>query len=421
MTQILEPISLGYACDVKYQASRNLYWRAHPQGSEEAFRNYLFRVGGRKSPFTRHIFDWAITSYAAVRAYLEQDFEGVFEREDLLVAKDGTTVKHRRLHAYFPHDFRGGSDGQITEAMLDEQYGVFRSKHEYLAQRFRDLLKSSGPYLYIYKEILPQNDVDTLIGLLRRHPEHQFQMLLVDTEGAVNQMLMRTAAPVSKGWLPSVIDKPPARSWEGDDTAWDAVLNRFTLGLEPQAVEAQPLVAERAPVAVPALKPPRRGWRSLLEMTGPQGYAEVLHHVSARGDGTGLVGEGDRMVFDGPHPDDHFFCQLIPVDPVESQGWARLVLRWPATPEPRAYVALQDQDGFHPAADSVAAKPSPGWVQETQVFPLKAGTDHVRLVIMPFGEERSQLPDAIRLEVAEAPPAAPWPYRLMDRFRALRG
>lgn len=64
--------------------------------------------------FTRHIFDWQITPVAAALAYLERDFVGVFEREDLAVSPQGEVV-HRWLHTRHPHDFHAGEHG------LDEQ------------------------------------------------------------------------------------------------------------------------------------------------------------------------------------------------------------------------------------------------------------------------------------------------------------
>ena len=411
MPPMLEPISLGYACDVKYQASRNLYFRTHPGAPETEFRGALFRSQGQQSPFRRHIFDWMITPFDAVCAYLERDFQGVLERRDLAVGKNGTTVMHAGLDTWHPHDFRAGADGQITEAMIDTQYPAFAAKYAFLAQRFRDLLATPGPYLYIYREIVTQRAAQRLAALLQaRSPDHHFQLLFVDTEGAVNQVMTKVGAPAFKGWLPPGCAKPPDRQWEGDDAAWDAVLDRFDLGRHgsgpEHATRAEPATETAStPPTGPTTPPPALGWRDLLAIKSPTEFAALFDHVSANGKGAGLVSESDRIAFASPDPEDHFFCQFLPTPPLPGGGWARLTLGWPASHHPRAGVALQDQDCVHPAAHATRTRTVGGGVQETTLLPLPCGADHVRLVVVPGGLGRSDLPVAIKLEVVPAKPA----------------
>jgi len=405
MSRMLEPISLGYACDVKYQFSRNIFERMYPDGSETEFRNMLFRWQGAPTPFTRHIFDWMIVPRAAVYAYLERDFQGVFEREDLVI--DGSTVLHRTLLTYHPHDFANGPDGRLTEAMVDEQYANFRSKYEFLAERFRAHLKTPGPYLYIYKEMLKRDDAERLMALLQQgSPDHRFEILFVDTEGAVNQVL--NDPKIHKGWLPPGCAKSSERQWEGQDEAWDKVLNPFNLGLHKDGgalpaedgtpPEASVEAAVEAPVAPGRTRPPKTGWRELKATPDPSGFLADYAHVDAAGGAGRYWRDGDSHGFDNPEPDDHFFCHFIPAAVAPSGGWARLTLTWPDAAEPRASVALQDQGCRH--GIEVSAPRGRSGAEQT-LMRLHPGAETLRLVMVPQGAGRSLLPSAIRLEAHE--------------------
>ncbi len=422
MSESLQPISLGFACDVKYQVSRHLFARAHPAASETDFRNALFRWQGQASPFRRHIFDWAITPLTAVFAYLERDFEGVFERSDLHIDEEAGTVAHRRLGTAFPHDFRASGEGPLTEADIDRGYGAFRDKHVFLAQRFRDLLLSPGPYLYVHRAIVTHADAQRLAGLLgARSPEHRFKLLFVDVEGAVNQVLSGVAAPTFKGWLPPGCDKPAERVWEGPDGPWDAVLGQFDLGMSGMDAPAPPPVpTQTAPARGPAGPPPAGDWSTVLDCEGAKGFLDVFTHVDAGADRYAARDGG--LSFVDPAADDHFYCHFLPVALGGGGGWARLSLDWPADGV-RASVALQDQDCRHPTAWSVTDTPLGARHRQALVLPLASDVDHIRLVATPGGDGASALPERIRLEIAAAgdpapPPEArarPWWRRLFDK------
>jgi len=224
----LTPISLGYSCEVKYQIIRRLNALRYA-GDADTLAHALQREH-RPSPADRHIFDWQITPFAAVCAYLQSDFEQVFERADLMVADDGSEAIHRSLHTRHPHEFPAG-EGGLTEAMIDDYYPAARSKFDYLAQRFRDHLSRPGQFLYIFKEMRSDSEVQTLIGLLSsRSPDHEVRLLLVDYEGA-DPSLGGLSDQVSQGWIPRCSDKPPDRAWEGDDNAWDRIFKNFDLAI----------------------------------------------------------------------------------------------------------------------------------------------------------------------------------------------
>lgn len=224
----LEPISLGYACEVKYQLSRALYFRKFPDGDDHECRRLMMTAELGQRTFQRHIFDWQITPFEALLAYLESNFRGVFERSDLAVDNASGEVVHRALNTRHPHDFHP-VDGRLDEAVVDAQYGAARSKFDHLADRFRRHLREPGDFLYVFRQIRMLSDTERLRDLLAAgHPDHRFRLLYVGYEGE-DQMLGGAGDLVVKAWTPAAPDKPPARVWEGDDATWEAILRPFDL------------------------------------------------------------------------------------------------------------------------------------------------------------------------------------------------
>ena len=226
MSEAYEPISLGFSCEVKYQLSRALFVRKFPDGEENEFRNMLMSPEYGQRNFERHIFDWQITPFAAVLEYLERDFQGVFERADLVI--EGGEVVHRRLGTRHPHEFRA-REGVLDEAVVDAAYPAARAKFEHLAAKFRTHLTKPGPFLYVCKEIRIYDEAVRLMRLLgARSADHRFKVLFVGYEGE-DQMLDALAGEVFKAWMPAAVDKSPAQQWEGDNGAWDKMLEPWSL------------------------------------------------------------------------------------------------------------------------------------------------------------------------------------------------
>jgi hypothetical protein len=226
MSQTYEPISLGFACEVKYQLARVLYERKFPDGNENDFRNTLLSAEYGQRNFERHIFDWQITPFKTVLKYLETDFQGVFEREDLVV--DGGQVIHRRLGTRHPHDFHA-VDGVLDDRAIDAGYDSARGKLEHLARKFRLHLERLGPFLYVHREIRTQDETLQLMDLLRaRNPRRAFKILYVGYAGE-DQWLEDVKGEVFKAWAPLRVDKPDHRQWEGDNQSWDKILEAWDL------------------------------------------------------------------------------------------------------------------------------------------------------------------------------------------------
>lgn len=243
MDAIYEPISLGHACDTKYQIARALFFRERPGASEARFELYM----RDRTSLPRHMFDWQITPLTAVCEYIERDFVGVFEREDLTFSNETCDVVHRGLGARFPHDF-GEVEGVLSEAEIDERYPAARAKFDHLARKFRTLLTTPGPYLYMFREIPPLELAERLIACLSRHPEHRFRVLFLDDhpKGDFSSLPMVETRTISLD-----PQKPPGREWQGNDASWAQALADLPLGRH--GAPAKPAVAA---VAGPA---PARG------------------------------------------------------------------------------------------------------------------------------------------------------------------
>ncbi len=442
MSVFLEPISLGYSCDVKYQVSRNLYFRWFPDHTETQFRNMLFRWLSQPTRFRRHIFDWMIAPLPAVCAYLENDFHGVFEREDLELHDGGRKVRHRTLLTIHPHDFRPGKDGLYSEATIDQQYADARAKFEYLAERFRRHLTSPGPYLYVFKEIRPLSEVQRLRDLLQaRSPDHLFQLLLVDNRGAVNQVLNELRGQAVKGWLPGGCDKAPERRWEGDDAAWDAIMNRFTLDLHAEGQSPYrgpaPWAVRPPPKVFDLSAPPADGWRTLLAVDGAASFLAQYGYVDPLAPSVQPQASEAGIVVERPSPEAHFFCHFQPVAVLADAAWVRVDLAWPegTASSERMLVSLQDQDcrNYSLAVEQTALGLR-AWAR------VSWDVDDLRLVFTPAAGPRSAAPvkaaialhgpgivppGEVKVEAAAAAeyqaPAGPPPRGLWSRLKAAAG
>jgi hypothetical protein len=216
-----EPISLGLQCETKYQLSRVRYEREATADDPPFHAQMAWGAGNVRFP--THIFDSQTTPFQSLVTWIERDFHGVFELDDLHI--ENGQVASRRLGTQHPHEFHG-SNGPPTTDDLIAQYPAARSRFEHLAQKFRTHLLSPGPFLYVMRQFQPAHKVEALIHLLKRaNPARSFHLLVLDWEGLDEEL--SSLPNVSKAWLPLKGAKPPEREWEGDDAAWDLALAPF--------------------------------------------------------------------------------------------------------------------------------------------------------------------------------------------------
>lgn len=295
----LEPISLGPSCASKFQLARSLYQRTHPRGSVEDLRAAIHSRRA-SAVFPRHLFDAQITPLKGLLAYLEQDFAGVFERDDLFVGRFGM-VEHRHLGTMHPHEFHP-VEGVLDAAVIDAQYPAARAKFDRLAQRFRDHLNAPGPFLYVRGEAFRPDDVTVtdealspqdaarLIALLSaRGPHHRFQLLVADTQAGPD--LSPVDARIRQGVVPAHNDKAAQDQWEGDDAGWESVLKRFDLGLPrgPAYTAHFNIVQDFAGLD---LQPMALGWRTI---PGFAAAPPLPHTFPIGGDAWAYAGLSDAV------------------------------------------------------------------------------------------------------------------------------
>jgi hypothetical protein len=231
-TIVYEPVSLGYACETKYQLARTLSSRLYPQRSEMAFRLSITQDDHGERQFLWRLFDWQSTPFDTLCRYLERDFEGFFEREDLTITQDG--IVNARFGTVHVHEFppaRGRS--QILDEDIDRGYPQARRRFERNCEDFRRLLTLPGPYLYVIADRrFPEVEaLRRLIDLLSaRSPDHQFHLLVIANEGEEAD-LSALDGRVTQGWRARDCGKPSMIQWEGHDPSWDVCLAPFALTL----------------------------------------------------------------------------------------------------------------------------------------------------------------------------------------------
>lgn len=247
---VYRPVSLGHTCEVKFQLARRMNLLGHPGHSEMRFRLDIAPPERGARFFGWDVFDWLGLPLSSVCHYLEQDFQGVFEKADLELRDAG--LWHRTLNVNHIHDFEGfgglAPDGRVPEALFEKLYPDRRAAFERRADGFRRILESPGPVLYVYQSngFPTEAEAARLVAALRgRSPDHRFHILFTAYPGT-EQDLSALKGLVSTGPRSREHPKPAGREWEGDDAAWDALLAPFTLHptgeapKQPDPVAAEP-------------------------------------------------------------------------------------------------------------------------------------------------------------------------------------
>lgn len=167
-------ISLGPNCTAAYQAKRFFGKACCPSG----------------------IFDSQITPRTALLEYLSNDFNGMFERDDLELHK--TYVINKRVGTQHPHEFKGFP--------IDARYKLARDRHDYLCRKVRSAIESDVPTLFVIRSFDP---VDDLYDAIRaKNLDLRFHILAVPT--------------------------PVTATWQGDDKEWNAFFEPYRMQVQPR-------------------------------------------------------------------------------------------------------------------------------------------------------------------------------------------
>lgn len=181
MPTIHHAVSFGPYCRARYQLKR------------------VFR-----SVNSSGVFDWQITPPAAAVAYLESNFEGMFEIDDLDIEPETQFVFHRALRTRHMHEF----PKIATRESLEQHYSRARKRHDYLCGKVRDLLQGVAPVLIAmapgsgdHKSV----EVDRLRAALNKfNPQGTFHLMVEPHEGSRD-----------------------GSDWRGNDRVWDDALRAY--------------------------------------------------------------------------------------------------------------------------------------------------------------------------------------------------
>ena len=233
---LYEPISLGATCETKFQIARALYFQRFPNKTHASLQLAMMPPARGRPLFPWRLFDCQGTTVPAICTYIERDFEGVFEREDLVGCAEG--VVHRTVGANHLHEFEGLANDFATISAEDfaKAYAQARPQFDAMARRFRRMLTLPGPYLYVHACELfpPEAEIHRLIAALgSRSSEHRFHILMLGYEG-------EWLETEPYGGMVTAFHRPyrgvqPRKWnwWDIDYGVWDEALAPFRLGQHP--------------------------------------------------------------------------------------------------------------------------------------------------------------------------------------------
>ena len=180
------------------------------------------RITGNKSA---SYFDWLGTPLPGLMAILQRGFNGCFEREDLQISGDRSTVHHREFGFSYRHLFSRIAGSELIEPQaLDREYEEKRTKMDMLAQRWVENIVSE-PTLFVRHDAMTAAEAQLLIEELTR-------------QAGLNHVELLVVLPPGKPWesphphihVVSGVEMSGPGNWQGDDALWDAVLENFWHG-----------------------------------------------------------------------------------------------------------------------------------------------------------------------------------------------
>ncbi len=179
--------------------------------------------------------DWWVVHYDALIRLFEQDFQGLFDPDQLEIRQELEGVMCRRYRTLHPHDFARDAKNQFLPA-LEPQVAGLRQKYTHLIARM-DATVVNRRVLCVrqWLRAFPEEDVDEptaiarathLHGLLAaRWPTASVDLLVVD--GAPRAMEHRT--PYGRIAFDLLGDAPEPGHWK--PLAWRGIMDRQGVSL----------------------------------------------------------------------------------------------------------------------------------------------------------------------------------------------
>jgi hypothetical protein len=199
-----------------------------------AFKHYIslgsycetaFQIRRRRNVTQAHFFDWLVTPLESLMLVLENDFEGVFERENIHPTKDGQSVVDTSNGLLFHHEFTRNDQGLVTEEVIGREYRIKQAKVQFLIDRWREIAGGSDPVLYVFLGDGAPSQIQDLRNLIRRkYPALDFRLLWARRPGSPgfdneSEGIIQTVV------VPAVVPPGSPIQWQGDDASWDAAFD----------------------------------------------------------------------------------------------------------------------------------------------------------------------------------------------------
>lgn len=209
-------LSLGVDCRVRYQLSRHRYYKAHPESKPTAKELYSTAKEGT------FFFDWLVSPAGSVAEVLRNRFEGVFERENLSINKNGSVVDDR-YGVVFQHSFPR-VNGVVTEEIIATEYEQQRAKVRYLADKTLETMQRGG-VIYVVAAATP----DQLVALASVISEIGGPNFHIANVRSAEERLgfVERGDKVSTYVIDKKIDKAAGAQWEGDDREWGSLMEQL--------------------------------------------------------------------------------------------------------------------------------------------------------------------------------------------------
>lgn len=183
----LKFVSFGYFCRTGFQI-RRLF------GNERCFPT---------------VFDRQVTPPEAICAYLDNDFRGMFVREDVVPV--GDYLYNMRYGIRYAHE--------VAAAFWQGGYDESAAVHERLCHLTRDAFASREPIAAVVCPRKPYKGPDEIVRGLERHfPALAQKVLVVDDDG----------------------DSAAGRHfWRGNNEIWDNALREYNPRPQPSPIQRQ--------------------------------------------------------------------------------------------------------------------------------------------------------------------------------------
>lgn len=141
-----------------------------------------------------NLFDWWITPGDALVRMIENDFEGLFSRENLKIIGDGRSVANMRYGILHHHDFPRNENNDRVETIRDQDLRRNLDKFAYLKRRWDDLADNQGPVLFVRwgwninepllagipADPIGADSARLIAALDRKFPQLDYRILLID-------------------------------------------------------------------------------------------------------------------------------------------------------------------------------------------------------------------------------------------------